>query len=192
MTYTQRGKLIVFEGIDGCGKSTHARILAERIGAVLIGFPARTTPIGTLLDSYLRGNIQLDPHCAHLLFCANRWELAQYLKDLLDSGQDVVCDRYTISGAVYAHINGIDREWACAPEMGLAPADFTLYLERPIIENSSTRIERFESLDMQWAAHCEFEKYAHKFAARIDTRPPIDIVAAQIYSVCVDRLTLNK
>lgn len=36
----------------------------------------RSTPIGKLIDSYLRSEIEVDDHAIHLLFSANRWELA--------------------------------------------------------------------------------------------------------------------
>ena len=36
----------------------------------------RTTPIGQMIDAYLRSTSELDDHSIHLLFSANRWELA--------------------------------------------------------------------------------------------------------------------
>lgn len=36
----------------------------------------RTTPIGKMIDAYLRSQSEMDDHAIHLLFSANRWELA--------------------------------------------------------------------------------------------------------------------
>lgn len=36
----------------------------------------RTTPIGKMIDAYLKSESELDDHVIHLLFSANRWELA--------------------------------------------------------------------------------------------------------------------
>jgi thymidylate kinase len=38
--------------------------------------PDRTTSIGKMIDAYLRSESDLDDHAIHLLFAANRWELA--------------------------------------------------------------------------------------------------------------------
>lgn len=83
MTATTRGAFIVIEGLDRSGKSTQAAILQSRLQrgeqsarAVLIKFPDRTTAIGKMIDAYLRSQSELDDHAIHLLFSANRWELA--------------------------------------------------------------------------------------------------------------------
>ena len=42
----------------------------------------RTTAIGQMIDSYLRSASELDDHAVHLLFSANRWEVAYVLSPL--------------------------------------------------------------------------------------------------------------
>lgn len=93
-----RGKLIVLEGLDRAGKSTQCSKLVERLSQTgqevkLVKFPGqivvsrryiritdtfvdRTTPIGIMIDNYLRGQNQQEDHVIHLLFSANRWEAA--------------------------------------------------------------------------------------------------------------------
>lgn len=41
-----------------------------------LNFTDRTTAIGQMIDAYLRSTSELDDHAIHLLFSANRWELA--------------------------------------------------------------------------------------------------------------------
>ncbi len=71
-----RGALIVFEGLDRCGKTTQARMLAEAVAAKQGRFPARDTPVGAIISEYLSSRRHLDDRAVHLLFAANRWELA--------------------------------------------------------------------------------------------------------------------
>jgi len=78
---TQRAPFIVIEGLDRSGKTTQTGKLHENLKDIgvevkLIKFPDRTTPIGQMIDAYLRSTSELDDHAIHLLFSANRWELA--------------------------------------------------------------------------------------------------------------------
>jgi dTMP kinase len=91
---SQRGLFIVLEGLDRSGKSTQVQRLLDRFNndgrrAVLQKFPGtsrlvlifvltpdRTTAIGKMIDSYLQSKSELDDRAIHLLFSANRWELA--------------------------------------------------------------------------------------------------------------------
>lgn len=74
-----RGALIVVEGLDRSGKTTQVKLLEERFlkagkKVKTMRFPDRTTPIGQMIDSYLKSQAQMDDHVIHLLFSANRWE----------------------------------------------------------------------------------------------------------------------
>ena len=74
-----RGALIVFEGLDRCGKTSQcSRLLSslERLGHSVESwrFPDRDTGVGQMISSYLSNQSQLDDHAIHLLFSANRWE----------------------------------------------------------------------------------------------------------------------
>ena len=92
-----RGKLVVFEGLDKAGKSTQCSRLVENLrynGYEVrhVRFPGkfechikwltysylldRTTAIGKMIDAYLKGEASQEDHVIHLLFSANRWELA--------------------------------------------------------------------------------------------------------------------
>ena len=108
-----RGTFVVFEGVDRAGKSTQCKLLAEGLRkrgreATLINFPDRTTGVGQLIDKYLRKEVELDDRAVHLMFSANRWEAAQSIKDMLESGVDVVCDCVEINQCVGCPIS---RRW---------------------------------------------------------------------------------
>lgn len=107
---------VCFEGIDGAGKTTQARMLYTRLQAEnhpveLVADPG-TTPIGTAIrqillttDTPLTGMAQM------LLFSAARAELAEYIKTKLAAGVTIICDRWLLSTYIYqGEINGIDLD----------------------------------------------------------------------------------
>ena len=71
----RRGALIVVEGLDRSGKSTQVERLVQRLQAQLVKFPDRTTSIGTMINSYLTQQSDVNDQSIHLLFSANRWEV---------------------------------------------------------------------------------------------------------------------
>ena len=101
----QRGKFIVFEGIDGSGKSTQVRILQERLKAA--GVYCDTTmeptgsPIGSLIRQVLTGRLKMDKRVIASLFTADR--LDHLLNDVngilaeINQGITVISDRYYFS-----------------------------------------------------------------------------------------------
>ena len=100
---SRTGRLIAIEGIDGCGKSTQARILAEHLGAVLTREPGATA-LGRSLRSLL-----LDPageapseRAEALLMAADRAQhVALVVGPALGQGRTVVTDRFSASTLAY-------------------------------------------------------------------------------------------
>lgn len=126
-----RGRLILIEGLDRSGKSTQAARLAARLGARLFRFPDRLTAVGKLINEYLTNEeCNLPDEAAHLLFSANRWEVAREMEQVLASGTSVVLDRYVYSGVAYslAKDNLNDAQWLLNPDRGLPKPDLTLFL----------------------------------------------------------------
>lgn len=95
---------VTLEGVDGAGKSTQARLLAEALGpeTLLLREPGGTA-VGERLRELLKdGSLELSPRSELLLFCAARAELVErVIKPALAAGRDVVCDRFTDSTVAY-------------------------------------------------------------------------------------------
>ncbi|MBT3231310.1 MAG: dTMP kinase [Calditrichaeota bacterium] len=116
-----KGKLIVFEGIDGCGKTTQAKKLlahfqAKGVQATLYREPG-ATQVGEEIRNILlaKKDFQggLGAHAEFLLFAAARAELARLiLKPQLEQGTTVILDRFALSSIVYqGFARGVDIEF---------------------------------------------------------------------------------
>ena len=140
-----RGRLIALEGIDGCGKSTQARLLADRLGAVSTFEPGATV-LGASLRALLldRDGSPVATRAEALLMAADR---AQHVADVIDpalaEGRWVVSDRFAASTLAYQGFGrGLDRAeletliaWATG---GLRP-DLTVLFDLPVEVASARR-----------------------------------------------------
>jgi len=161
-----RAAFLVIEGLDRSGKSTQASILHDRlqqsqIPVKLLKFPDRTTAIGKMIDSYLRSEADLDDRAIHLLFSANRWELASTIEQFLNSGTTVLCDRYAFSGIAFSAAKGLPYAWCRAPDVSLPSPDLTLFLDispEKAKERGGYGEERYEKEEMQRRVRDVFER----------------------------------
>lgn len=104
----KKGKFIVFEGIDGSGKSTQAQLLSERLTALGIECVLTREPTdgscGKLLRHFLKGEEAIADTAVAALFTADRLDhitCTGGLLDMLSHGKNVVCDRYYFSSYAY-------------------------------------------------------------------------------------------
>lgn len=101
--WTVPGRYIAFEGVEGCGKSTHVQRLATHLGALVTREPGGTA-IGSTLRAIMANpeNTHLSPRAEALMMAADR---AQHLSELvvptLESGRHVVSDRSVYSSLAY-------------------------------------------------------------------------------------------
>ncbi len=99
---------MTFEGLDGSGKTTQARLLAERLSQdeeVVATREPGGTPLGERIRQVLLHGEDVSPWAEATLFAAARAELvAQVIRPALDRGAAVVCDRYIDSSLAYQGI----------------------------------------------------------------------------------------
>lgn len=95
--------LIVFEGIDGCGKSTQIELLKEKLNAVVFKYPTRKYP---MLNDFLEKKASLDPKALFLMFLADIADDQANVKKALLEDKTVILDRYVFSTLAY-EVDGI-------------------------------------------------------------------------------------
>ena len=145
------GKLVVFEGTDGSGKSTQFRALCQRLDSMgkeyqKLVFPQYSEPSSALIRMYLGGEFgknptDVNPYAASAFYAVDRYaSLKKVWGDWYEGGGLVLTDRYTTSNAVHQAVK-------CAPadrpaflrwlddfehnKMGLPRPDLVLYLDMP-------------------------------------------------------------
>lgn len=101
---------ITLEGIDGCGKTTQAKKLAEALGRTGAEVVLLREPGGTDISERIRGllldpaNVGMAPECELLLYEAARAQLVrEAIEPALERGAVVVCDRFYDSTYAYQH-----------------------------------------------------------------------------------------
>lgn len=196
----KRGKFIVFEGIDGSGKSTHAALLKEKLEAlgetVYLTAEPSEGEAGKLLRRCLRGESDLPEEAIAGLFMTDRLDHIKNpnggLLSRLEKGEIILCDRYYFSSFAY---NGAyaPLDWVMAinalPRALLRP-DLTLFLDIPPerflsrIENRS-ETERYEKLEVLKRVRenyfAAFEKFPDENVAVIDNDKPLAEAAQDVY-----------
>jgi len=102
----KKGKFFVFEGIDGCGKSTQTKLLAEYFTkkgykVEKIDFPQHGERSSALIDDYLTGKYgrseEVGPYVASIFFAIDRYDASFKIRNWLKKGKIVVSDRYVVS-----------------------------------------------------------------------------------------------
>jgi dTMP kinase len=169
---------ISLEGIDGSGKSTQARLLAEALGpdTLSIREPGGTEAAERIRTLLADPDLDLDPLAELLLFLAARADLtARVIRPALEAGRDVVSDRFADSSVAYqgaARGLGVGEVISLtdAASEGLWP-DLTLLL-RVDPELGLERAEgddRFESegLELQRAVAASYEEIAEIASDRV-------------------------
>ena len=154
---------IVFEGIDGSGKTTQINLLYNALTAKGISVCMTKEPtdgdMGRLLRQYLMGEKSADPSAIAALFAADRLDHITCENGILDSikkGNIVLCDRYYLSSYTYQSVD-CDRDWIMSlnrEAQRLARPDLHIFLDVPA-ERSMERVtkrgetEIFEQLECQ-------------------------------------------
>ncbi len=199
-----RGVFITFEGPEGSGKSSHVRLLKERLEACGKRVLLTREPGGTTFGEAVRGMLQHD-HAGEppvdraevALFLASRAQLCErVIRPALDSGTWVICDRFTDSTLAYqGYGRGFDiatlRIMNAFATNGLVP-DLTILLDVSLETGLARVTQRGVPIDRIEAAGDAFHRrlrdgflaLAAQEPARFATlssEAPQDTVAAQIW-----------
>ena len=191
-----RGKLVVFEGLDGSGNTTQAARLVQNLQE----FGARThltkEPsqylIGGLIKSWISHDWRSTPECLQLLFTADRaHHLDKEIIPLLKKGINVVCDRYFFSTVAYGMLDIKDEDWLLDLNDKFLLPDVTFLIKaRPEtclrrIKSDRFGLELFEKKEKFKSVWKNYERLARRFRNMhiIDGEAPIQEVSKSVLKI---------
>lgn len=188
-----RGYLIAFEGIDGTGKSTHCKLLAEYledIGVDVLSLREPTNGVWgkKIREVIARGRNGISPEEELELFINDRKDdVNRNIKPALENNRVVLIDRYYLSTAAYQGALGLDPESICRDNEIFAPAPDLVLLFMTSPEECIKRIEKtrkgfsaFEKIDYLKEVQLIFDSFSRPEIKRIDSDREKDEVHADV------------
>jgi dTMP kinase len=134
-----KGRFVVFEGIDGSGKSTQIQQIHHQLEKskypVTSTFEPTDGPIGSLIRQMLAGKVEVDQRTIASLFAADRTDhlvnREKGVRAMVDQGRVVLCDRYYFSSYAY-HALYMKMDWviqANALNAEILRPDATIFID---------------------------------------------------------------
>jgi dTMP kinase len=188
---------VSFEGLDGCGKTTQARLLAEALTAEGVDVVLTREPGGTPLGEQVRELVlhgdPVAPWAEVALYAASRAQhVVQVIRPALERGATVVCDRYLDTSVAYQGAGrGLGVDFVLDLNLrvveGLLP-DVTVLVEidpETALARVGDKRDRIERADAAfWSLVVEaYRDLAARFAERyvvVDGRLPVEELAGEI------------
>ena len=199
-----RGYLIVFEGIDGTGKSTHCRMLADYLKTrglpVLQLFEPTKGHWGMKIRKLLeegRGDISPDEEMSWFIN-DRREDVEKNIRPGLEENKIVILDRYYFSTAAYQGALGLDPQQICRDNEVFAPKPDLVFLFTASPEQCLQRIQEsrsqktsFEKLEYLQKVQAIFDSFTDPVIRRIDTTPPLDEVHVKLRAEVDDLIAVK-
>jgi dTMP kinase len=216
----KNGRFITFEGLDGCGKSTHLEMLAGVLREQGLDVLTTREPGGTAIGERIRG-LLLDSRTQGLaplaelalMFASRAQHIAEVILPAINRGTWVLCDRYTDSSEAY---QGAGRQLGVEAVLtlhrviclGLQP-DLTLLLDNDVAaslararrrnlaaagDGDENRFEQ-ENRAFYERVHQQFLTIAQRESGRvavIDARRPVEAVHQDVVAAVRQRLLARQ
>ncbi len=146
-----KGRLIVFEGIDGSGTETQSKLLLKKLGpsSVRIEYPDYKGEMGRLIRIFLDRKKELSPEMQFVLYAGDMVKDKEKINGWLGEGRTVICDRYFLSTIVYQGIRGFGLEKALgfAEDFGIPKPDIVFFLKISPEESARRKMDENGKLD---------------------------------------------
>ena len=192
-----RGIFICVEGLDGCGKTTQAKLLVKRLKktqeAIYTAEPSKGE-IGKLVKKcYLHAKKRGLAAVEALLFAADRLEhLKNEVLPALDKGKTVVSDRYVFSSLAYQGAVGLDLDWIEEINKQAVRPDLAIFIDvepETVIHRLKLKRSVMENLQTQLRVRDVYLKYVELGKlVRIDGNKPRREVSRDLFNLIKDYL----
>jgi len=191
----KQGKLIVFEGIDGSGKSTQLKLLVARLKrakkkVVAFDFPQYGKKSAGLVENYLKGKYgslkEVNPKVASIFYAVDRFDAGFKLRELLKKGVVVVSDRYVGSNIghqgskissraqrrrFFAWLHDLEYNICKVPKPSHSfLLDVSPSMAKKLCENKERRKTKKSDIHEENLQHFKNARTAYLYAARIFPR----------------------
>lgn len=192
-----RGIFICVEGLDGCGKTTQAKLLVKKLkknhDAVYTAEPSRGQMGRFIKKHYLHADSRGSAVAEALLFAADRVEhLKSEVLPALEKGKIVVSDRYVFSSLAYQGAAGLGLKWIEEVNKHAVRPDLALFIDvdpKTVTGRLKRKKSVMENLETQLKVREVYSKYVENGALlRIDGNKSKREVTKEIWRVVNDFL----
>jgi dTMP kinase len=188
-------QLIVFEGIDGSGKTSLSRLFNSHLKEK--GLPTAwlrepsDSALGDKIRRIAQDNDQISPQQELEYFIQDRrWDVVNNILPALQAGKTVVLDRYFYSNACYQGARGLDMEAIIRLNLEFAPAPDLTFVIDVDVDRALARINRsrqgvvklFEKKEFLKKVRANYLKLSGADILPIDGNPDLETVLADIIS----------
>jgi len=189
----RKGFFICIEGLDGCGKTTQAKLLVRKLcekgfDAFYTAEPTRGK-IGKFIKKYyLHGEKRGSVIVEALLFAADRFEhVEKEIVPALNEGKLVVSDRYIYSSLAYQGAAGLDLKWIKELNKHAIPPNLAIFLDvKPeiVLQRLQRKKSVMEKLAIQRKVREVYEKLVKDGKlVRVDGNKSKEEVAKDIFNL---------
>lgn len=165
-----KGRLIVFEGIDGAGTETQSKILLKRlstkgISAERIEYPDYKGDFGKLIRLFLDKKQELSAEMQFVLYAGDMVKDKEKINSWLNEGRTVICDRYFNSTIVYQGMRGfkLDKALKFAGDFGIPKPDIVFLLKITPEESTRRKMDEKGKLDRNEEDIAFLERVNHSY-----------------------------
>jgi dTMP kinase len=198
---SKKGVFICIEGLDGCGKTTQAKLLAKKLreshNAVYTAEPSRGK-IGTFIrERCLYGEKRLSTVVEALLFAADRVEhVENEVLPALHEGHLVISDRYVYSSLAYQGAAGLSIEWIEQINEHALKPDLAVFIDvdpKTVMHRLKPERSVMENMETQQKVRDVYLKFVAKGGlVRIDGNRTKAEVSDALYAVVLKFLETFK
>ncbi len=172
---SQQGRFVVFEGIDGSGKSTaaleiHKRLSLRGVNAVMLREPTEKTDASREIRRILRTvkeiNERISRELLDLFLIDRIWDIENQIKPALASGAVVLLDRYFLSTAAYQAASVAETEKIMADYLAntrILTPDTVIFLNLPV-KDALERLSGRAALDV-FESELKLSQIARRYGA---------------------------